>query len=177
MEINEQFIFQIKRPHPDLLKLYIIRGILTGPGMIIVIPVHVIRYMTLQYAIDEEGITMRWGLIFRHEIRLNFSRIQDIHVTSGIIQRWLRLADLQIQTAAGGAMPEMTLEGIPEYEQVRNFLYGRMRGYKDLHTHKPVEVSASAQAASAELLNVLTGIRDELRGARQALEKSHGGGA
>ena len=180
MDTDDDFVFQIHRPDPSLLHLYIVRSILTGPLLIIMIPVHLVRYFTLNYAFDQEGITMRWGLIFRHEIRLNYTRIQDIHVTSGLLQRWFGLADLQVQTAAGGAMPEMTLEGIPEYGMVRDFLYRHMRGYKDMHAPKPVAAGVQAgatDASSQELLTVLTGIRDEIRGAREALERSRQGGA
>ena len=121
---------------------------------------------------------MRWGLLFRKEVLLNYARIQDIHLVSGIIERWLGLARIQIQTAAGSANAEMTLEGLLEYQAVRDFLYSRMRGVKE----KPAPPALAARAAgqgstdldaktAAELTATLRSVCDELRAVRQTLEK------
>ena len=108
-------IFALERPEPALWKLYWIRAICTGPAIFIVLPVLYFRYHTLRYRFDEEGIHMKVGILFRREVNVTYARIQDIHLSSGIIQRWLGLADVQIQTASGhGAEP--TIEGL----EVRN---------------------------------------------------------
>ena len=172
--MDDQQIFAIQRPHPKLLTLYLIRVLLTAPAFPLTLPLLYFRYHTMRYRFDEEGITMSWGLLFRREVRLNYSRIQDIHVTSGIIQRWLGLAELQIQTASGSSGAEMTIEGLLEYAAVRDFLYRRMRGYQDLHA--PAAAPAAAQAAPApaasgdETARLLGQVLEELRGARAALE-------
>ncbi|OGV35971.1 MAG: hypothetical protein A2X48_06140 [Lentisphaerae bacterium GWF2_49_21] len=167
----------MERPSPMLLKLYVIRSILSGPFIIFSLPVLLFRYYTLRYSFDNEGIGMKWGFIFRKEVNLTYARIQDIHLTSGLVQRWLGLADVKIQTASGSSEPEMTIEGIIEYEKLRDFLYARMRGYKDMGAVKPV-VSASITAGQgvlgADALKILADIRDELKAAREALEKVSG---
>jgi putative membrane protein len=171
--MDEPGIYQIQRPSPMLLKLYIIRSILSGPFIIFSLPVLLFRYHTLKYRFDSEGISMKWGLIFRREINLTFARIQDIHLTSGVIQRWLGLADLKIQTASGSAEPEMTLEGIVEYEALRDFLYTKMRGYRELsamHVAPPVVAGQNVQI-DAEAVKILTDISNELRATREALER------
>src|SRR5205807_108978 len=88
------------------------------------------RYHTLRYRFDAEGIHMKVGILFRREVNLTYARIQDIHLRSGIIQRWLGLANVQIQTASGSAGPELVIEGFKEFEAIRDFLYTRMRGYQ-----------------------------------------------
>ncbi|MFA6293321.1 MAG: PH domain-containing protein [Victivallales bacterium] len=172
--MNETDIYQIQRPSPMLLKLYIIRSILSGPFIIFSLPVLLFRYYTLKYRFDGEGISMRWGFIFRREVNLTYARIQDIHLTSGVIQRWLGLADLKIQTASGSAEPEMTIEGIIEYEKLRDFLYTKMRGYRDLALAKhaaPSAVSAHSVQIGGDAVKILTGIGNELRATREALER------
>ena len=82
----------------------------------------------MRYRFDDEGIHMKWGVIFRNEIMLNYSRIQDIHLQSNIVERWLGLARIVVQTASGSSNQEMTLEGIPNHDAMRDFLYSRMRG-------------------------------------------------
>ena len=71
---------------------------------------------------------MSWGILFRREIYLTYRRIQDIHLSRNIIQRWLGLATVAIQTASGSAKPEMSIEGITAAAQLRDHLYSRMRG-------------------------------------------------
>ncbi len=172
--MDDDKIFAIERPHPKLMTLYLIRSLLTGPLIVFSLPVLYFRYHTLRYRFDNEGVGMRWGVLFRHEINLTYSRIQDIHVTSGVIQRWLGLADLQIQTASGGAGAEMTIEGLREYEAIRDFLYTRMRGYKDGTRQAGAEAKraggAPPAAQDAEALAALRSAVAELKGAREALQ-------
>src|SRR5436190_15147822 len=99
-------IRSLERPHPDLLKYYFITALFTGPGIVASLPYLFFRYHTLRYRFDDEGIHMKVGILFRREINLTYARIQDIHLRSGILQRWLGLANVQIQTASGSAVPE-----------------------------------------------------------------------
>jgi len=139
---------------------------------IVFIP-HYFKYHTLRYRFDAEGISLRWGILFRREIVLNYSRIQDIHLSSNLIERWLGLAKIEIQTAAGSAKAEMSIEGIMEYEAVRDFLYSRMRGTQD--SAKTASVSRLPDSAAAgeygELAKTLQAVAEELRAIRLALEK------
>ena len=41
---------------------------------------HWFRYHTMRYRFDAEGVSMSWGILFRREVLLNYSRIQDIHL-------------------------------------------------------------------------------------------------
>jgi len=154
-------IFEIERPHSKLLKLYIVRALLSGPLFVIVMPVLYFRYHTLRYSFDEEGVSMRWGILFRREINLTYARIQDIHLSSGVVQRWLGLADIQIQTASGSAGAEMTIEGLLEFEDVRNYLSGRRRGHDTDGDGVP--------DGPDELADLLQEVATELRATREAL--------
>jgi membrane protein YdbS with pleckstrin-like domain len=171
--VNADEILALERPEPALWKLYIIRSILSGPLIILTLPVLYFRYYTLRYRFDAEGIHMKVGILFRREVNVTYARIQDIHLSSGIIQRWLGLADVQIQTASGTAGAELTIEGFHQSEAIRDFLYSRMRGARD-RAHAPlppppVPGSAGA-AANDEVVKLLLGIRDELKQTRELLE-------
>jgi putative membrane protein len=177
----------LERPHPALWTYYIILAVCTGPGIVIMLPYLYFRYHTLRYRFDEEGIHMKVGILFRRETNLTYARIQDIHLRSGILQRWLGLANVQIQTASGSAGPGLVVEGFKEYEAIRDFLYTRMRGYQDRQgSPRPAvaramagvaasrDVSAVSAAPSpageAEMVTLLLGIREELRRTRELLE-------
>ncbi len=171
---DEQKILALERPHPALWKYYIITAVLTGPGIVFTLPYLFFRYYTLRYRFDAEGIHMRVGILFRREVNLTYARIQDIHLRSGIIQRWLGLANLEVQTASGSATAELVIEGFKEFEAIRDFLYTRMRGYQTRHAPSPAASVASAGAGgagdNAEMVSLLLGIRDELRRTRELLE-------
>ena len=170
-------ILAIERPHRNLLWLYVIRAVLTGPGFFVAMPLLFFRYETMRYRFDAEGIHMRWGILFRRQINLTYARIQDIHLTSGFIQRWLGLADIKIQTASGSSGAEMTLEGLLEFEAVRDFLYTRMRGYRD-RTSAAHGDPAHAEGAGdgGQVAALLREAIDELRATRIALERQAGRG-
>lgn len=175
--MNEREILSISRPHPRLLTLYVIHSILSGPGIVFALPLHLFRYYTMEYKFDPAGLTMSWGYFFKRQTTLSYSRIQDIHIECGIIQRWLGLADIQIQTASGSAEAEIVIEGILEYEDVRSFLYSKMRGYKDLAAKPSAAVDAKpaqeppADIADASENELLKALADELAGARAAAER------
>lgn len=144
-------VLGIERPAPALMKYYTLTCLMTGPLFpILIVPMY-FRYHTMRYRFDREGISMRWGILFRREINLTYTRIQDIHLTSNLIERWLGLARIQVQTASGSASAEMTIEGLHEFERVRDFLYARMRG----HDKGSDPVSRSAEPAADDVAQVL----------------------
>lgn len=174
-----QQIVSLERPCPALWKYYVITAVLTGPAIIVTLPVLYFRYYTLRYRFDEEGIHMRVGILFRREVNLTYARIQDIHLRSNFIQRWLGLANVQIQTASGSAGAELVIEGFKEFEAIRDFLYTRMRGYQAQSHSASAAHSTRAPTTSvavpltnenAEMVSLLLSIRDELRRTREALE-------
>ena len=161
-------IFAIRRPSPALMKYYVLSSFLFGPLFFFPLIYFYFRYHTMQYSFDEEGISMKWGILFRREIMLTYARIQDIHLTSNIVERWLRLARIQIQTASASAAAEMTLEGLHEFELVRDFLYSKMRGVRGT---APPPSSAPVVSEDASLAAALREVAAELRAVREALEK------
>ena len=90
---------------------------------------------------------------------LNYARIQDVHLRSNALERWLGLARIEIQTASGSSDAQMTLEGMTDHDAVRDFLYSRMRGAHE----QPREESPLAAT--------LTEVANELRLIREGLEK------
>jgi putative membrane protein len=158
------------RPSPALLTYYFLFSLVFTVGFpLAMIPLY-FRYRTMQYVVEAEGITMRWGILFRREVSLTYARIQDIHLSSNFVERWLGLAKVQVQTASGSASAEMTIEGLPQFEEIRDFLYARMRGARD---HAAVAAPAAAGepggAGMEELTGILREIAQEVRALRTAL--------
>src|SRR5580765_6388235 len=172
-------IRSLERPHPALWTYYVICSLFTGPAIFITLPYLYFRYHAVRYRFDEEGIHMQVGILFREEVNLTYARIQDIHLRSNFIQRWLGLANVQIQTASGSVGAEMVIEGFEQFALIRDFLYTRMRGYQERPHGAPAQ---SAQAGihpagaapaghteSDEAIRLLRNIRDELKRTREQL--------
>jgi uncharacterized protein len=180
----------ITRPDPALWTHYLIIAGLTVFGFPFVILPLYFKYHTLKYRFDDDGILMSWGILWRREINLTYRRIQDIHVNRGLVQRYLGLASVAIQTASGSSSAEMTIEGIRNPEGLRDFLYQRMRGARgDVQDAITTAVQHNADGAAMgnappsssadETLTLLVAIRDELRQLRTQLttRPTGGGGA
>jgi putative membrane protein len=182
--IDEAAIHRIERPHPNLWKYYILCCLMVFPLAPILLPIHWFRYHSMRYRFTAEGVSMSWGVLFRRQILLNYARIQDIHLQSNLVERWLGLGRLLIQTASGSSTAEMTIEGLQEFEAVRDFLYSQMRGVKD-HAHatesRAREHPAAATApppisstSDAELVGILREIAAEVRSLRESVEHQAG---
>ena len=121
----------IERPDPLLMRYYFFCALMTVPAFPFVLLAYWCRYVTLRYRFDEDGVSMSYGVFFRREINLTFRRIQDIHLNRNLLQRWMGLATISLQTASGNAQAEMTIEGVLEFERLRDYLYARMRGARN----------------------------------------------
>jgi putative membrane protein len=170
---DESAIFAIERPAPSLFTYYLLSSFVLGPLFFVpLIPLY-FRYHTLRYRFDEEGISMRWGILFRREINLTYARIQDIHLRSNFVERWLNLARIEVQTASGSSGAEMTLEGLVEFEAIRDYLYARMRGTRDRSRTIARGSAAGAATDTAALQEVTYSLREvaaELRAVREAID-------
>lgn len=148
----------ITRPDPRLMSYYTALSLLSLIFFPITFIPLLIRYRTLRYRFDDDGVGMSVGLLFRRETHLTYRRIQDIHVTRGLLQRWFGLATVEVQTASGSSAAELVIEGMLEPDRLRDWLYARMRG-----SHGEPETSDEPAADDDEPLALLREIRDELR--------------
>jgi len=165
----EATVLAIERPHQDLWTYYFISSL----AYLILFPVAALvlwfKYHTLRYKFTAEGLSMSWGILFRRQTIINYARIQDIHLRSNLIERWLGLGRILVQTASGNSGAEMTIEGIKEFELVRDFLYSRMRGVSDHSPARPAQSHVGA-AESPDLAAALLEVAREIRETRRILE-------
>jgi putative membrane protein len=155
----------LTRPDDSLLTYYLIFSacfLVLFP--FVFIPLY-IRFKTMKYRFDDTGVSMSWGYIFRKEVHLTYRRLQDIHVTKNILERWMGLAKVPIQTASGSSGATMKIEGIRNPEALRDYLYNRMRGAR-LGDEKESPVEGEEDEVAALLIE----IRDALRQRRRSPE-------
>lgn len=169
--VDDATIFALTRPDNNLLPLFIIYAIMSTVAFPFIMPYLYFRFRTLRYRFDNEGIAVSYGLLWRRESYLTYARIQDIHVTRNLFERWLGIGTVKIQTASGSARAEEEITGIRQFNEVRNFLYARMRG----HTLQNQTTMGAENEATTTTEEMLAAIRDELRAIRLAVkEGKHG---
>ena len=185
--VDSARVHEITRPDPVLWTLYIIYSLLSNVALPFVILPLYFRFKTLRYRFDDHGVSVSYGLIWRRETYLTYARIQDIHVTRNIFERWLGIGTVQIQTASGSAAATESIVGLKAFQEVRNYLYAHMRGHRREQSGVMASGAAreaigagSAQGGQARLghasaddalaVDALAGIRDELRAVRVLLE-------
>lgn len=148
----------VLRPDRRYLWTSLLAAFAWGPLFPIGMVRAVLRFRTLEYQFDDEGIHMAWGILFRREVTVAYRRIQDIHLTSNLVERWLGLARIQLQTASGSAAAEMTIEGLLEFERIRDDLYRQMRGATPTASPQDAEplalVAAALRETTAELAHL-----------------------
>ncbi len=128
-------VAKITRPEPSLLLYYLLvslLGLVSFP--IIFIPLF-FRYETLKYRFDDQGVFMSYGILFRREMQLTYARMQDIHLSQNLLERWLNLGTVTVQTAGSGEGGNLGIVGVRDFEGIRDYLYARMRGVRDEGKH------------------------------------------
>ena len=153
----------ITRPIPALHRYYLVISIFSLILFPFVYVRFLIRYKTMRYSFDDTGVSMSWGYFFRHEVYLTYRRLQDIHVTRNIVERWMGLAKVPIQTASGTSGATMKIEGVGDPEGLRDFLYERMRGAR-AYDH----VGSDDEDSNDNITSLLVQIRDAIREDRVA---------
>jgi putative membrane protein len=147
----------ITRPDDALLIYYFIVSLCALVAFPVVFAPLYIRFKTMSYRFDDTGVSMCWGFFFRKEVYLTYRRLQDIHVTRNILERWMGLAKVPIQTASGTSGATMKIEGIRDPEPLRDFLYAQMRGARR------EDDATDEESNQDDAAQVLSEIRDELR--------------
>ena len=161
LSTQEKRVHSITRPEPALLWLYLLTSLaLLCAAPLALIPLY-FRYHTLWYRFDPSGVSMGYGILFRRELQLTYARMQDIHLSQNILERWLGIGTVTVQTAGSGAGGNLTIVGVKDFNAIRDYLYAMMRGVRS-------EPQAAVHAADGTDA-VLTDIRDALQEAAAAL--------
>jgi membrane protein YdbS with pleckstrin-like domain len=91
-------------------------------------------YRSIIYKLTGDEMTWRRGVWFKKTGIVPYNRITNIDIEQGPVSRALGIASLKIQTAgysgAAGKATEIKLEGIEDFEELREEIMSHVRGRK-----------------------------------------------
>ncbi|MFC0470223.1 PH domain-containing protein [Halalkalibacter kiskunsagensis] len=103
------------------------------------------NWLTFRYRINAGELYIQRGIFVKKKRYIQQQRVQSIDITAGLFQRLFGLVKLKIETAGGGAEPEVNLIAISreEAEEISSELTNRNYGHnqseqvgENLHKHE-----------------------------------------
>lgn len=83
-----------------------------------------VRYFTFRYWIEGGELVTRQGLFSSTERKIPLSRVQDIRIEQGMLQRFWHVADVHVDTAGGeGAEASLSVLAKAEAERLRALIF------------------------------------------------------
>jgi putative membrane protein len=97
--------------------------------------VSVTRYLTFRLRYDERELVIRWGLLFRHERHVPFSRIQNVDAVQNVFHRLFGVVEVRVETG-GGKEEEARLSVLPRaaFDEIRSRVFSA-RPEHPAHAH------------------------------------------
>jgi membrane protein YdbS with pleckstrin-like domain len=127
-------------------------------------------YGSLQYVVDSDSIKTRQGVFWRKHVSVPFTKITNLDVTQGPLQRMFNIGTIHVQTAGAagpeGARAEQKLLGIRDLEGLKDTIMERVRAYT-ISTSGQGKQNAGEESKSEIFGHMLK----ELRAIRQLLEQ------
>jgi putative membrane protein len=125
-------------------------------------------YRSLSYEIGDEQVIVHQGVLTRAVKHVPYRTVTNITVKRGLIDRWLGLGTLEIQTAgmSGTQQAEQSLAGLADPQQVYDLVVAQLHRFRG--GMAPTQAGAEAPGSAGETLVALL---VEVRAIREVLEK------
>ena len=125
-------------------------------------------YRSLGYEIGDEQVIVRQGVLTRAVKHVPYRTVTNLTVKRGLLDRWLGLGTLEIQTAgiSGTQQAEQSLAGLTDADEVYDLVVARLSRFRG--GMAPTQAETEAQGGADETLAALLA---EVRAIRAALEK------
>jgi len=122
-------------------------------------------FRSLEYVVDNDSAKAKVGVFWKKRVTVPYTKITNIDVTQGPLQRIFGIGTIHVQTAgaggAQGAQAELKLLGVRDLDEVKDTIMVRIRGYT---ISRPEEVEEKVMEESdpkifRRMLEELTAIR------------------
>lgn len=150
----------------------LITAILVSGWVVVMIPIIIwipYAFKALEYYIDDEGVKMKGGVIWKKFVTVPYHKITNVDITQGPMQRYYNIGTIHVQTAGAGGQQgqkaELKMLGIRELEEIRNAIVSRLKDSTySLSNVNPEEKKARpAESDAVNKSSIFEEILNELR--------------
>jgi len=127
-------------------------------------------FRALEYTIDSDGVKMKGGVVWKKHVTVPYSKITNVDITRGPLQRYYNIGTIHVQTAGAagkqGEKAELKLSGIRELDKVREVIIENIKDLNypaDDRKKSRTEEPAGTDIIFKDILNELKDIKDILR--------------
>lgn len=154
-------------------------GICLAAWLVLLIPVLFWipkAYRIVEYVIDDDSIKMQAGVVWKKNVTVPYTKITNIDITSGPIQRKFNIGTIHVQTAGYGGQQgqkaELKINGVKEAGKLRDIIIDRIGSYRNSYQKKAMEAGRIQEEKIGSGNNlILKDILDELKNIGKKLEK------
>jgi membrane protein YdbS with pleckstrin-like domain len=144
--------------------------------LVIMVPIIIwipAAFRALEYYIDDEGVKMKGGVIWKKHVTVPYPKITNVDVTQGPLQRKYNIGTIHIQTAGSGGKQgekaELRMQGIRELERIRKLIIGRI---KDPSYHLSSVIRKEEESIQSENISVFKDMLEELEEIKSLLKRN-----
>jgi membrane protein YdbS with pleckstrin-like domain len=125
-------------------------------------------YRSLRYEIGDEHVIVHQGVLTRAVKHVPYRTVTNVTVKRGVLDRWLGLGTLEIQTAglSGTHQAEQSLAGLADADEVYDRVVAQLRRFRGGMAPTQAEMEAPGEAEET-----LAALLAEVRAIRKVLEK------
>lgn len=127
-------------------------------------------YSSLEYTIKNESVKAKMGVFWKKRVTIPFTKITNIDITQGPLERVFDIGKIHIQTAgagvAEGGKAELKFVGIRDLDGVKDTIMDRISGH-EIYEAEQRKIDAAQYGDSQILEHILK----ELTAIREALGK------
>jgi len=126
-------------------------------------------YRSLAYEIQDDEVIVRAGIWTKSVKHVPYRTVTNLTVKRGILDRWLGIGTLNIQTAgmSGTTGVEESLVGLADVQEVYEIVVTELRRFRG--SMAPTAAGVEGEPAVASI-NTLSAILTEVRAIRRALD-------
>jgi len=144
--------------------------------LVIMVPIIIwipAAFRALEYYIDDEGVKMKGGVIWKKHVTVPYPKITNVDITQGPLQRKYNIGTIHVQTAGSGGKQgekaELRMQGIRELERIRKLIIGRI---KDSSYHLSSVIMKEEESIRSENISVFKDMLEELEEIKSLLKRN-----
>jgi hypothetical protein len=135
------------------------------------------------YIVTDRSLRIRAGIWSLQETTMSFANLQQVEMSQGPLQRLLGIADVRVQSAGGGSVPEHgkdageslhtgIFHGVDNAQEIRDLILERLRLFRQAGLGDPDDPHAAHDGRSAHTTSDAPAPSDALAAARELLAET-----